>query len=279
MQAVIQYIEKELSGLYPANEITGFTRLIFEHVCGWDYTRFLANRNTILSSSEKGAVKQIVERLKTFEPVQYILGETEFYGLRLKVNPAVLIPRPETEELVEWIVKSNRTESPAILDIGTGSGCIALALKKELPRANIAATDISEKALQTARENAEANRLLVDFFQADILHWENHTWKTFDMVVSNPPYVREMEKEKMHPNVLEFEPARALFVPDANPLIFYRKISELALKHLNPGGYLFFEINEHLGAEMKKLLAGLGFKNICIKKDIHEKERMIQCQK
>ena len=278
MQAVIQYIERELSGLYPREEIGGFTRLILEQTFNMDYTGLLINRDKVLNSAERKKIEGIVGRLKTFEPVQYILGETEFYGLRLKVAPPVLIPRPETEELVQWIIKTTPLKSPAILDIGTGSGCIALALKKELPEAKVTGTDISEEALKIARGNAKTNRLDIQFFKGDILNREDYPWEEYDIIVSNPPYIRELEKEKMQPNVLNFEPGTALFVSDSDPLIFYRRIGEFALTHLRKSGFLFFEINECMGNEMKKLMSGPGFKNIQIKKDIRGKDRMLLCQ-
>ncbi len=279
MQPVIQYIEKELNGLYPSEEIKAFIRIIFEHVCGFSYTQFITTRDKILSHAEKETIERIVIRLKMFEPIQYILGETEFYGLRLNVNPSVLIPRQETEELVQWILETNWLKSPAILDIGTGSGCIALALQKELPAAEVNAVDFSVKALETAHGNAQKNRLQVNFIESDILKWRHRKWENFDVIVSNPPYVRELEKEKMQPNVLEFEPATALFVSDSDPLIFYREISKFALKYLQNNGFLFFEINESLGKEMIRLLSGLGFKKITIKRDLNNKERMLCCQR
>lgn len=279
MQSLIQYIEKELDGLYPPEEIRGFARLIIEHVCGLDYTQFVVNRERMVSVAEKEMITEIIEHLKNFEPIQYILGETEFYGLRLKVRPDVLIPRPETEELVHWVLETNQLESPAILDVGTGSGCIALVLKKELPEAKVSAIDISEEALKVAHENALQNQLDISFLKHDILNPEKDSIQKFDLIVSNPPYVREQEKEKMQPNVLNFEPQSALFVSDSDPLIFYRKIGEYALEHLSDNGFLFFEINEYLCGELKELLSGMGFKDAQLKKDLHGKNRMLRCRK
>ena len=279
MKATIQLIEKELDRLYPKTEIQGFIRLIFENVCQLNYTDLVLRKNKKINSLAKEKIKEIIERLKKFEPIQYILGETEFMGLKINVNSSVLIPRPETEELVNWIVELQNSNSPRILDVGTGSGCIALALKSHIQAANISAIDISVKALKVAKQNAFQNNLEVDFFYADILSWEDISWDNFDVVVSNPPYIMELEKEKMHTNVLEFEPADALFVTDSDPLIFYRIIGEIAMKYLQNYGWLFFEINENLGDEMKKLLQDLGFKNIQIKKDINGKNRMLRCSK
>lgn len=279
MQTTIQYIEKELGGLYPKTEILGFIRLIFENVCQLNYTDLVLRKNERINSLTKGKIERIIERLKKFEPIQYILGETEFMGLKINVNPSVLIPRPETEELAYWIVESEDLNSLRILDVGTGSGCIALALKNQIHAANILAIDISEKALEVAKQNAFQNKLEIDFFKADILIWENKSWANFDVIVSNPPYVRELEKERMQANVLEFEPANALFVTNSDPLIFYRRIGEFALKYLKNNGWLFFEVNEILGEEMTHLLQNLGFKNIQIRKDINGKNRMLRCNK
>ncbi len=278
MQAVIQYIEKELQGLFPKTEIQGFVRIIAEHVCGINYTQFVLRKNEKIPDSERKEIESIVQRLKSFEPLQYILGETEFYGLKLNVNPSVLIPRPETEELVQWILSYEKNKTPKIIDIGTGSGCIALALKSEIPDSQVFAVDVSEKALETAAENAAKYQLKVEFIHADILHWRSGIWEKYEVIVSNPPYVRELEKARMHSNVLEFEPASALFVSDSDPLIFYREIAKFALQNLKTGGSLYFEINEYLGAEMTGLLSDLGFRNIQIKIDLQGKNRMLRCE-
>jgi release factor glutamine methyltransferase len=277
MKAVIQYIEKELEGLYPGTEIQGFTRLILENVFRLNYTGLVLRKDEPIHSAQKKQIEKIVQRLKNFEPVQHILGETEFYGLKIRVNPSVLIPRPETEELVNWIVETGLPGNPKIADIGTGSGCIALALKKQMDNASILAVDISEKAIQTAEINSNLNRLDIEFFQADILNWEKYEWDSFDLIVSNPPYVREMEKVKMQPNVLNYEPQMALFVPDDDPLIFYRKIASFAKKYLQKNGWLYFEINENLGNEMTLLIQNLGFRKTEVKKDINGKVRMLRC--
>jgi release factor glutamine methyltransferase len=234
------------------------------------------NETTLEIDFEK--IENIILRLKNAEPIQYILGETEFYGLKLKVNPSVLIPRPETEELVDWIVQSKLPANCNVLDIGAGSGCIALAIKNQLKKAKVSGLDISENAIETARHNALENRLEVDFFQADILNHSDFIDQKFDVVVSNPPYIRESEKPLMHSNVLDFEPEKALFVPDADPLLFYRTIAEFARKYLKKYGSLFFEINENLGTETVGLLADFGFSDIEIRKDINGKNRMVKCK-
>ena len=279
MKATIQYINSELAGLYPVSEIEGFTRIIFEAVCGWGFTDQIKKRHEKVSKTDFEKIKFIVSRLKNFEPIQYILGETEFYGLKLIVNPAVLIPRPETEELVQWITNSKLPGESAILDIGTGSGCIALAIKNQLKNSDVFGIDISEKAVDVARQNAIKNNLDVGFFQADILKWEEFEWKNYDVIVSNPPYIRESEKVQMNSNVLDYEPENALFVSDLDPLVFYRSIAAFAKKYLAKNGILFFEINENLGLEMKEMLVDFGFKDIEIRKDINSKNRMICCMK
>jgi len=275
MQAIIQYIEKELEHHYPKEEIQGLTRIIMESLTGWNFSEQILNRNKIIKNENLWKVKSIVSRLKKNEPIQYILGETEFFGLKLVVNPSVLIPRQETEELVDLILGKTVDRKCSVLDIGTGSGCIALALKSRLKNAIVFGTDFSENALNLARFNAEKNHLVVGFFQSDILKWEDYNWKNFDVIVSNPPYVLESEKRQMRSNVLDYEPESALFVPDSNALLFYRRITEFAVKYLNEGGSLFFEINENMGDAMVDLLSDSGLKDIELRMDINGKKRMI----
>lgn len=279
MQATIQYIKKELAGLYPETELQGFMRLLFETICGWNYSEQILNRDEKIDDLQFQRFKKIVLRLKKHEPIQYILGETEFMGINIKVNSSVLIPRPETEELVHWIINSNNLDSPRILDIGTGSACISIALKNQIQGAEISGVDISNKTLETAKINSLQNSMEIKFYERDILKWVNYDWENYDIIVSNPPYVCEFEKAKMDENVLGYEPEDALFVPDSDPLIFYRHIAEFAEKHLVNKGKLFFEINERLGDEMYKLLLSCGFKNVELKKDLNGKNRMIYCQK
>jgi len=277
MQTTIQYIESQLNGIYPSSEISAFVRLIMESVFDLSYTDMILQRDRVFESSEQERVNQIVERLKTYEPIQYILGETEFYGLRLAVSPAVLIPRPETEELVNWIMESRIADNSRIIDIGTGSGCIALALKAGAPKATVMGVDVSEAALEIAKNNAVQNQLGVKFKKADILKWAVYNWEMQDVIVSNPPYVRESEKRQMEANVLRYEPEGALFVSDEDPLVFYRTIAEMALKYLKTEGFLFFEINENLGLQMIEMLHAMGFKDIQLKKDINGRDRMMRC--
>ncbi|HPF50646.1 MAG TPA: peptide chain release factor N(5)-glutamine methyltransferase [Draconibacterium sp.] len=279
MQTTIQYISEELANYYPDSEIRGFVRLIMESVCGLSYTEMILQKDRVPTADKKKELDEIIKRLKTYEPIQYILGETEFFDLKLKVNPNVLIPRPETEELVNWILESEIAQQSKILDIGTGSGCIALALKANLPESDVWGVDISEKALETASNNAKLNKLEVNFRKADILHFDVSNWAELDVVVSNPPYVRLSEKQLMQKNVLDFEPVGALFVPDDDPLLFYRAIAEFSMNSLRKNGFLFLEINEYLGAETVDLLEETGFRNVEIRMDLFGKNRMIRCQK
>lgn len=226
----------------------------------------------------------IISELKTEKPIQYITGEAWFYGLRFEVNENTLIPRPETEELVEWIVDGLKLKGKGqrVLDIGTGSGCIPIALKKEIPSAQVSAIDISEKALEMARKNALNNQVEVNFIQQDILQSTNLQISKssnilFDVIVSNPPYVRNLEKQEIKKNVLDYEPHLALFVDDSDALLFYRKITQLALKSLTPNGKLFFEINQYLAKETVELVEQFGFKNIELRKDFMGNDRMICC--
>ena len=220
--------------------------------------------------------KTIISELKTEKPIQYITGEAWFYGLRFEVNENTLIPRPETEELVEWIVDGLKVKGKGqrVLDIGTGSGCIPITLKKEIPSAFVSAIDISEKALEMARKNAINNKVEINFIHQNILETESLDEK-YDIIVSNPPYVRNLEKQEIKRNVLDYEPHLALFVDDSDALLFYRKIAQLALKSLAPNGKLFFEINQYLGNETVELLEQLGFKNIELRKDFVGNDRMI----
>lgn len=279
MRSTIQYIKSELADLLPETEIQAITRIILESVCGWSFSEQLTRANETMDKEKVGQITAIVHRLKKSEPIQYVLGETEFFGLKLKVNPAVLIPRPETEELVEWVCNSILPENPQILDVGTGSGCIALALKKNLKDAEISAVDFSEKALDVARQNAGLNNLKVEFLKVDILNWEKYEWDFFDVIVSNPPYVRVSEKKLMQKNVLDFEPGMALFVSDEDPLVFYREIARFAQNFLAEKGFLFFEINESLSDPLIKMLQQNNFTDIQLQKDLQGKNRMIRCRK
>lgn len=279
---------QELSAIYDEKEIESFFYLLLESYHVKKRIDLALNPEMEMDASQLVKWENALSELKNQKPIQYIIGETEFYGLPFIVNENTLIPRPETGELVEWIVVESRksaVESLKILDIGTGSGCIAISLAKNLPNAEVFALDVSEKALAVAEKNAENNKVKVNFVNADILSvtnlnvlsTSNFQFPThFDIIVSNPPYVRNLEKDEIKPNVLEFEPHLALFVEDTDALLFYRKIAELASKNLAQNGKLFFEINQYLGKETIELLEDLGFKSIELKKDIYGNDRMIQ---
>ena len=276
MQTAINYINTELKDLYPATEIKSFTYLIFEKLTGFSRTQIIVNKNTVFSSNQRYEIESIIEKLKVFIPIQYILGETEFYGHTFTVNESVLIPRPETEELVDWIHNENDTnENLRILDIGTGSGCIAISLKHEFTNAKVDAFDISIKSLEIAKLNAKLNNLELFFWKIDILNAPDLSQK-WDIIVSNPPYIPEMEKNEIHANVINNEPHLALFVPNNDPLVFYRHIALFAKKHLNSKGKLYFEIHRDAGQTCINLLKELGFIEIELRKDISGNDRMIK---
>lgn len=269
-------IRKELEGIFPKEEIESLIFLIYEKVKGYSRTQFLLSREEKLSTDELVEIEKIVSRLKKHEPIQYILGQTEFYGMPFHSVSGVLIPRPETEELVQWIIQENKLLSPTILDIGTGTGCIAISLLKNIEQAKVIACDISLLCIETALRNAELNATPVSVFEYDILNGTPKvTFPELDLIVSNPPYVRETEKLLMEKNVLEYEPGLALFVTDEKPLIFYERIADFAFIHLKNQGSLYFEINEAFGKECVEMLQGKGFSNIILKKDINGKDRMI----
>ena len=269
-----------LQGVYDKEEVHCFFYILCDFFL--QYSRFEVSMalDTIVSAKNITAFDMALLRLKKQEPIQYILGCTAFYGLTFTVNEHTLIPRPETEELVDWVLSNLHDQDSMldILDIGTGSGCIAISLAKNIPTARVSGLDISEKALEIAKENAVKNQVLVSFCQKDILRTTSLE-KKYDVIVSNPPYVRQLEKKAMNANVLDYEPGVALFVPNEDPLLFYRKIAQLAMVSLQTRGWLYFEINEYLSKEMDVLLKDIGFANIEIKKDFREVPRMIKCQK
>jgi len=268
------FIEKLLP-LYDVLEAESFFYIILEDFHQMKRIDLALNPTFVFSDSAIEKWNSVLEKLEKEIPIQYILGNAHFYGLEFEVNENTLIPRPETEELVEWIIKNNEfSEEIKILDIGTGSGCIAISLAKNLPRAKVFAIDVSEKALEMAKRNALKNETEVTFLLKNILETEDLD-QQFDIIVSNPPYVRNLEKEEIKKNVLDYEPHLALFVEDDDALIFYRKISELAQKNLTENGQLYFEINQYLGTEMIDLLETKNFKNIELRKDIYENDRMI----
>lgn len=294
------YFSEQLSTLYPKTEIDTFFFLLVEEYLGFQRIDTVLKPDFKIPGGKMILLKNALKRIQKEEPIQYILGKTEFYGLPFKVTNNTLIPRPETEELVEWILNEiDTSQNLNILDIGTGTGCIPISLAKHLPNATISAIDVSTEALSIAKENAILNNVSVNLMEQDILQIEtlsviankvkqskNNNEITssqvprndikFDIIVSNPPYVRELEKVEIKNNVLENEPHLALFVDDDNPLIFYSKIADLAKKHLSEKGLLFFEINQYLGKETIEMLSQKGFSNIELRKDLFGNDRMIK---
>ena len=286
------HFSKALSSLYPKTEIASFFFILVEEYLNLKRIDITLNPDFKISDEKVLLLDTALKRLKNEEPIQYIIGATEFYGFPFLVDKSTLIPRPETEELVEWILlettklQSNQvSKSLQILDIGTGSGCIPISLAKNLPAATISAVDISVDALKIATKNATLNKVKVKFIEGNILDiyafnqilkQDLYNQVKFDIIVSNPPYVRELEKTEIQNNVLLNEPHLALFVTNENPLIFYDKIADLAKQHLSKNGLLFFEINQHLGEETIKILAEKGFKNIKLRKDLFGNDRMIK---
>ena len=278
-----------LKDIFPSTEIDTFFLYLMQEYLGFTRVDLVLQSDFIIDQNTKNLFDRALERLKNQEPIQYILGKTDFFGLPFLVDKNTLIPRPETEELVAWIIDEveilNNKSSPKIslLDIGTGSGCIPISLAKNIDFAAIYAIDISTKTLEVALKNADSNQVSISFFEMDILKTSNldllskdKTQINFDIIVSNPPYVRESEKSAMDKNVLENEPHQALFVSDENPLVFYEKIADLALLHLSRNGLLFFEINQYLRNQTVNMLLKKGFKNIELRKDIFGNNRMIK---
>ena len=288
IQSQISNLQSQLEAVYPKDEALALAWWTMEEMTGLSRTQLqFGCKDTTFSPYMQEKLRENISRLLHFEPVQYIFGHTLWNGLDLKVTPATLIPRPETAELIEQISNLNsqisNLKSPVkVLDIGTGSGCIAIALKKAHPQWQVTGMDISAEAIEVARENAQRNGVEVNFIQADIFSDKIGGIEHFDIVVSNPPYICESEKKTMRPNVLEFEPATALFVPDSDPLRFYRRIAELfALPLQGKGremGYLFFEINEAYASETEQLLRQKGYTDVRITRDIYGKERIIECK-
>ena len=280
MQQFLKDLHTSLQNVYSESEIHVLGMLILEKLTGFSRIWLLIHKELKLNDEQNIIASQYLERLKNHEPIQYILGETEFYGLKFKVNPSVLIPRPETEELVEWVKPPHPPKggflsgTPTLLDVGTGSGCIAVALKKKFPSANVSAMDISPEALALAKENAALNEVNIEFIQDDILH-PAATDRKWDVIVSNPPYIPASEQRYLHKNVTDFEPHLALFVQDNDPLIFYRKIAEFALSHLSAGGRLYVEIHQSHGRQCCQLLESMGFQSVELRKDLSGNDRMI----
>lgn len=279
LQQTTKQVKELLIPVYGIRETEQLLFLIYENVLQMARLQQITETHTKVPNSDYNQIMLITKRLLTHEPIQYILGETEFYGLKFKVNPAVLIPRPETEELVDWIIRDQKNQILHIVDVGTGSGCIAVTLAKNLTRSTVYAIDVSEQALQQAKANAQLNEVAVQFFQTDVL---KQSWPDFpkkpNLIVSNPPYVTRKEKKLMQANVLDYEPSLALFVSDEDPLLFYGVIATQARNLLTDEGWLYFEINEALGNHTVNLLETLGYRQIELRADINEKHRMLKAQ-
>ncbi|MDC0201822.1 peptide chain release factor N(5)-glutamine methyltransferase [Flavobacteriales bacterium] len=270
---ILPYFLNELSGLYPENELKSIMYISIDFHLGLTKSGTILQSDKILKNDEILVLINLVDRLKNMEPIQYILSETDFYGLSFYTKKEILIPRPETEELVDWIIKDNKGINKKYLDIGTGSGCIIISLAKNL-KGTFDAIDVSEESIRVSDKNILKNKVNVNLKQKDILHSElKGEW---DIIVSNPPYVLNSEKELMNKNVLNWEPDTALFVEDTDPLLFYKEIAKKSSKALRNNGFLYFEINEMFGKEVVNLLEEMRFVNIELKKDINGKDRMIK---
>jgi release factor glutamine methyltransferase len=277
LKEIKKVFHTELDAIYGKEEVSSLVYLLIEHYLGLERFILAVQPELIITKEEESPLFAALSKLKLQVPIQYIIGKTNFMDLDFVVNKNVLIPRPETEELVRWILDDFSTAQSdlKILDIGTGSGCIAISLAKNLPNAKVYALDVSEEALAVAKETAELNGVEIYFVNADILE-VNDLDDKFDIIVSNPPYVRMLEKQEMKNNVLDNEPELALFVTDDNPLIFYKKIAELAAKNLIDKGVLYFEINQYLGKETQSLLEATNFSEIELRKDFFGNDRMLK---
>ncbi len=271
------FISSRLDSNYDAREAANISKELLRHFFGLDRLQLSLNEPVPFPSSEEGKLLEVIQRLLNHEPLQHVTGSVEFYGLEFKSDARALIPRPETEELVHWIIEGHKTPGLTILDIGTGTGCIPIALAKNMKTATVSAVDVSEESLTLARENASLNGISIDLQQLNIL--EEELTGRYDIIVSNPPYIPEADKTQMSANVLGFEPGLALFVPDSTPLLFYDRIASLALESLMPGGTLYFEIHEDYGKDIIALLQSKGFTEVVLKKDLQGKDRMTKATK
>lgn len=273
------YFKTELTSVFECSEIDVFFYRLLEHQLGLSKIDMVLNPDVAITAKDDTFFKTAIRELKNEKPIQYIIGSTEFYGLNFKVTEATLIPRPETEELVDWILKEYSDKNKiSILDIGTGSGCIPISLTKNLSNATVTTLDVSEEAISVAKENAKTHSVSVNFIHDNMLTYSDASQK-YDVIVSNPPYVRNLEKQEIKKNVLEHEPHLALFVEDNDPLIFYRKITEFAVSNLTENGLLYFEINQYLGQETIDLVKSYGFTSVELRKDLSGNNRMLKAFK
>lgn len=278
LKAYRDFFTDKLAPLYDREEANQFFVIALQHLKGWSRTDIALNSDAELTENELEKWNTVLADLERQKPIQYIFGKAYFYGLEFTVTENTLIPRPETEELVEWIIEENADKGKIkILDIGTGSGCIAVALAHNLKNAEVHAIDVSADAIKVAKQNATDNNVTVTFIERDILETSSLDGE-YDVIVSNPPYVRNLEKQEIKKNVLDYEPHTALFVEDNNPLLFYDKIAALAKESLKPDGKLYFEINQYLGNETVAMLKEQGYKNIILTKDLSGNDRMIKAE-
>lgn len=278
MNISVAHIRRTLQESYSAQEAANLSLIVCCEILGQTAVDYYLGKDIILSVKEEQELESILARLHNFEPIQYILGEARFLGRTFRVTPGVLIPRPETEELVEMMLKELSPVS-RVLDVGTGSGCIAISLAKELPESQVTAWDVSGEALSIAAANSKALQASVRFEQRDVLTYEPCVVDCYDVIVSNPPYVTEAEKQEMEHNVLDWEPSLALFVPDTDPLRFYRRIAVLGLEMLTSGGKLYFEINRAFGKDTVAMLCETGYRAVRLQKDISHNDRFVIAEK
>lgn len=276
LKDIRHYLAKEIEEIYHEPETSALANLIIKTVFGISRLHQLYNNDQLVTGKQAQRIIDICKDLKTGKPIQYIIGETSFYDCIIRVDSSTLIPRPETEELVDLIIRENKGYKGSIIDFGTGSGCIAIALAANMPGAIITGIDISEDAIIKARENASLNNVPVTFTRGDIFNFDSENTRNTGIIVSNPPYVRNSEKHLMSKNVLDFEPHSALFVSDSDPLVYYRAIAKIAEKTLIPGGRMYFEINEAMGQPIVQLLETNGYSDIQLVNDINGKERIIK---
>lgn len=279
MKSTIQKLRDNLGSIYPQGEVEAMIRIIFEELMGYSTVDLILRRESDLPPFIYEKIDDIISRLKQKEPLQYILGCTQFHGHKFRVTPATLIPRPETQQLVDLIVEQNQESDLSVLDIGTGSGCIAISLARALRFASVSAIDVSAQALAVAKENATALKARVKFIEADALNLSAPKLPLLNIIVSNPPYICDKEKAAIDDNVLRYEPHTALFVPDDNPLLFYNAIANYAIAALLPGGKLYFEINPIYAKELASAVKSLGFNDIELIRDLYGKERFLSAIK